>query len=296
MRGEGDGVIARAVGHGGPGARQPGEGAVRQAFQIAVRQGGVGRDDDHDGAVGAVVADMVLEVELIEVFADGKAVHLENAAVIGLHQNPDRPAAQAVRKAAQGGADPALPAEGDRAGAGADRAFIYSAFGSIFYGLHRVFRRQDTRADIIEASVIGLADHGVERADRFMPRLSQRPVENPVESARHGHRVGQHDGRLDLAEFADLTDPGQLAIAVGDGDGGGDAIGVDIAAMRQDGGDAGTDGSVLVDPGDMAHAHPVDIGDGVAFAGRKHARRDPDLAGADLIAAGVLAEGGRAHE
>ena len=67
--------------------------------------------------------ELVAQHVLPERPSDRRAGDVEDAAIIGLDEHADRPAAELRRQPARAGADAPLPAERDRAGAGADRPF-----------------------------------------------------------------------------------------------------------------------------------------------------------------------------
>ena len=127
MRGERDREVAAAVRVGRPGACQREDRARREALEVPRVERRVGGDDDHAGAVGVRRDSACIGAAALGVssFHTGTPSIDEPAAVVALHEDADRPGV--VRRAARPsrrGADAALPAERDRAGAGADRAFL----------------------------------------------------------------------------------------------------------------------------------------------------------------------------
>ena len=110
-------------------------------------------------------------------------------------------------------------------------------------------------------------------------RLRQQPADHRVGRAPDAQRAGEQDRRLELAELGHLRHAEQLAEAVADVDGGGDAVEKDVAGMGQDGGDAGPDRVADANRG-LADAHAGDVGDRVQRTRREGAGDDAEVAGA----------------
>jgi len=65
-------------------------------------------------------------------------------------------------------------------------------------------------ADIVEVPVVGLADQGVDRLDRFISGAPESVLDDGGRRLRHGQGVGQDDRRFDGAQLLDLSDPMSL--------------------------------------------------------------------------------------
>ena len=185
------------------------------------------------------------------------------AAEVALHQHADRVSTFARHKPARTGADAALPAERDRAGAGADAAFFHLAMRERGQRLLHQRRGQRPGADVAEVAVVGLADHRVDRAHVVHARLSQQPVHGRVGDLPGAQGAGQQDRRLQFAQLLHLGDPGQLAVAVADHDRRRHPLPVQVARMRHDRGDAGMQARAF-DQGGVADTDTVHVGDRVA--------------------------------
>ncbi len=105
---------------------------------------------------------------MAQFLADGSAGDGEHAAEIGLDKDADCVATDIGREVARGGADAAFPAEGDRAGAGADGAFLDGAALGAFYGGEDVVGGDVAAANVAEVSVIGFADYRVDGQHIFI--------------------------------------------------------------------------------------------------------------------------------
>src|SRR5207248_506356 len=111
--GEGDDVVAAAVVAGRTRSREAHDAALGHALQVARVDRRVGGDDNDARAAGGTGGGG----------GDGHAGDGEVAAEVRLHQHAHGVAARAARRRA----DAALESEGDRAGAGADGAFLHGS-------------------------------------------------------------------------------------------------------------------------------------------------------------------------
>ncbi len=100
----------------------------------------------------------------------------------------------------------------------------------------------------------------------------------PSIAGADAERVGEHDRRLDGAEFVHLRRARQLAEGVADEHGAGHLLLEHVAAVRHDGGDTRAHGVAGVQR-DVADPHAGDVGDGVAGPRREDARRHTEIAG-----------------
>src|SRR5687768_12786987 len=96
-------------------------------------------------------------------------------------------------------------------------------------------------ADVVEHSVVGLTYHGIDGWNVLHSGPGDHPLSHCVSRAPHAQRAREEDWSLQLAKLAQLSDAGELAIAVADEQAGGHAIEKRISAMRQDRGHAGVD-------------------------------------------------------
>ena len=238
-RGEGEGEVSAAVGRRRAGARHAQERAAGQALETERVQRRVGRHDDHDGAVPAL--QLVLQVIATQLAPDRRAADGEDAAEVGLHQHAHGPAAERGGEPARGGADPSLPAEGDRAAPGADAPLLDRPLARAAQRLQHVRLRDRPLADVVQVAVVRLAHHDVHRLHVLVPRERQQPAEDGVRHARDAQRAGQDDRRLQLAQLPDLRDARELAEAVPHRHRGRDLFLERVAAVREDRGHAGVD-------------------------------------------------------
>jgi hypothetical protein len=93
-------------------------------------------------------------------------------------------------------------------------------------------------ANVVQFAVIGLADHGVDRAHSLVARLRQRPFDRARHRLGDVQCVGKQDRRLDIAQLRHLGRSGELAEGVGDEETRGYLVLEQVAAMRQDRRDA----------------------------------------------------------
>ena len=134
-------------------------------------------------------------------------------------------------------------------------------------------------ADVIELAVVGFADDGIDAADVFIALLVERIGDDPFDALGHGKGVGQHDRRLDGTQFADLRHAGEFAETVAHIHGGGALAAEEIAFVRHDGRDAGTD-VVAFDDRDLADFHAGHVGNGVIGSGLEDSRGDAEISDA----------------
>ena len=109
-----------------------------------------------------------------------------------------------------------------------------------------------------------------------MTGLHQRVAHHPLDASRHAQRVGQHHGRLDIAQLAHLSHPRQFAESITHTDGSRHLMAEDIALMRHNRRHTRAH-VVALDQGHMAHRHTRHIGDGIIPSRGKNARREPPL-------------------
>ena len=274
---------------------KPDQGAGGEPAEVAVGQRRVRRDDDHDRALRSLRGRGIgraPDAFPAERPADGDAEHEQVAAEVGLHQHTDRPGAVARRCPPRRGADPALPAERHRAGARANASLgDRPAPRTVQRGADVALADRAAPDRVQHVAVVGLAHHRVDRANLLHARLREQPADHRVRGAPDAQRAGEQDRRLELAQLVHLRHAKQLAEAVPDVDGGGDAVEKGVAGMRQDGGDAGTDGVADANRG-LADANAGDVGDRVQGTRREGAGDDAEVAGAG----GALGDEGPGHE
>ena len=189
------------------------------------------------------------------------------AAVIRLDEHADHPA---VLDDAGRGADPALEAVADHAGAAADRALLDRP------GVRALERREDVlrpdveAVDVVEEPVPRLADDG----QAPVPLAGLRGRDERIAHDPDRVRVRETDRRRQRARVADPLEPGQLAVAVDRVRAGEERLG-----RRHDHGDARADGLAL-DQRRVSDCQTRHVGDRVGRAGREAADLDPEVAGA----------------
>jgi hypothetical protein len=105
---------------------------------------------------------------------------------------------------------------------------------------HRL-RRDWTAADRVQhVAVVRLSHYGIDRADFLHSRLIEEVCCHGIGRLPDAKRAGQEDRRLQLTELGQLGDTDQLSEAIPHVKCRWHAIEEEIAGMRQDGGDPGT--------------------------------------------------------
>ena len=188
------------------------------------------------------------------------------ATVVGLYQHAERIGTAGGLDAARRRADASLEAEGDGASAGADGALGH------WPRLRRLDGRDDlldggpAGTNVVEAGVVGLSDHGIERHDALVARLAERPAVDGLNGPTDRQRVGEHDRRFDLAELLHLRCTSELAEAVEHCQPGRQLVAAEIAVVRHDGRGAGAQ-ALALDHRHLTDANAGHVGDGVERAG-----------------------------
>ncbi len=246
----------------------------------------VGRDHDHAGAVGATFGACGVgrglqrrEGVSPQLAPHRYAVHREDAAEVRLDEDPQRVAPEPLGQAPRRGADAALPAEGDGAGAGADRALRHGPSGRGPDRGDDVLPAHGKGADVVEPAVVRLAHEGVHRAHAVVAGLGERPGHDGLDGGPHRERVREDDRRLDRAELAHLGGARQLPERVADEHGSRDLLLEEVPAVGQDGGDSGAD-VLALDERRLADADAGDVRDRVQGAGREDAGGEAEVASA----------------
>ena len=275
--GEGDDVLAAAIARGRAGHAEAEFGARGQPAQIARVDRRVGGDHDHAGAARCRLG-VLLEVVAAELAPYRRAHDREDAAEIGLHQHPDRVAAQRGGEHARGRTDAALVAEADGPRARTHGALGHGAWRGGTDGRDHVFLRHRPAADVVERAVIGFAHQRVDAEDLLIARLGEGPLHRAGDALRHAQRIGQDDGCLQIAQLLDLRAAGELAEGIRDVDTGRDLLLEEIAAVRQDRGHARAEISALMERHVPDH-DACHIRDRVERSGRQDARDNSQVAG-----------------
>ena len=138
-----------------------------------------------------------------------------------------------------------------------------------------------TPPHIIQVAVVGLTHDRVNAPHMPVHRLREGIVKQGIRRRGHTEGIGQDDGRLYVAQLADLAQSGHLAEAVTNEYGRRHLLPEDIAPVRQNGRHAGVH---IFSPDDRHLSHPdaLHVGDGIIPARRHHAdvdaqRRQPRL-------------------
>ena len=220
---------------------------------------------------------MVDEVVLVQPLAHLHAVNLEDTAIIGLDQHAHGVTAQRLRQHARRGADAALEPEADGARSCSHAALLHRTAVRPVDGVDDHLGRDVHAADVVQAPVVGLTHDGVDRAHTLVARLHKRVASDTLDARRHAQRVGQDDGRLDIAEFTHLRHTRQFAETIAHIDGRRHLLAEDVALVRHDGGHARAH-AVALDEGHVAHRHPRHVGNGVILPRFKNSRGKSPLA------------------
>src|SRR2546428_9210980 len=158
----------------------------------------------------------------------------EIAAEVRLHEHAHRPGALRVRQHARGGADAALPAEGDRSRPRADRAFLNHSCVRRLECLPHVQLADWAGADGVEEAVVRLPHDWVDGPHLLHPRLREPETHEGIVGFPDAQRTGEKNGRLELPELRYLGRAEQLPETVADVGRGGAAVVKEGAALRQD--------------------------------------------------------------
>ena len=141
-------------------------------------------------------------------------------------------------------------------------SFLDRAVAGLAQGVLDVLGFDVEPADVVEPPVVGLTDHGIDAPDVLVAWLRQGPSRHGSGGVPHAERVGQHDGRFDLAELVYLRGADQLAEGVVDVDRPRDFVLKEISTVRENGGNPGANVRA-VDDAYLANQHSGNIGDGV---------------------------------
>ena len=219
---------------------------------------------------------MVDEIVLVEALSHLHAVNLEDTAIIGLDQHAHGVTAQRLRQHARRGADAALEPEADGARSCSHAALLHRTAVRVIDGIDDRLRGDVHAADVVQPAVVGLAHNSVDRAHTLVARLHERVASDTLDARRHAQRVGQDDGRLDIAEFTHLRHTRQFAEAVAHVDGRRHLLAKDVTLVRYDGRHARAH-AVTLDQGHMTHRHARHIGDRIICSCLKDPRRESPL-------------------
>ena len=128
-------------------------------------------------------------------------------------------------------------------------------------------------ANVVQRPVVRLADERVHGPHLLIAPLGDRPGDDRLHGRADGERVRQHDRRLDRAELLHLRRSGKLPEGVPDEDRARHFLLKQVAAVREDRGDARAD-VVALDDRRVPDADAGHVGDRVQRTRRPHAGRD----------------------
>ena len=255
-------IAARVLAHAA-GARDSEAGAAGEPFALEREERRVRRDQDDDRA-GAFGRPRQRHDVRPDPLADGDAVHAQTRplAVVRLHEDADHPA---VLSDSRRGADSALEAVADHAGAAADGALVDRAVARPLERLLHVLGLDVEAVDVVQEAVPGLAH------DREAPVVLAGVGRGDERIANDSHRVRvrEADRRRQLARVAHPLEPGQLAVAVDPVRAGEERLG-----RRDDDGDSGPD-VLAFDQRRVSDPDPGHVGDRILGPGREPADLDP---------------------
>ena len=189
---------------------------------------------------------------------------------VRLHEDAKRVALARDLDDARGRAIAGLEVIGQHAGAAAHTAHGDRARARGVQRCHRVLRRHVESVDVVQVAVIGL---GRNRQAPVLPRADaapDQPADGRIAGDAAGVRIGDGDGRLQLARFLDPHHAGHLAIAVEGVISGRTGHMRLCLAARQDGGDTGAhrpvphpQGPLARDQRHLPHLDTRHVGNGV---------------------------------
>jgi hypothetical protein len=131
--------------------------------------------------------------------------------------------------------------------------------------------------NIVEVAVVGFSDQRIHRAHRLIAGEAQQVIDQRVGHPRHVQGGSQRDGGFDLAQFLHLGGSSQLPESVAHINRAGNFIPKQVPAVWQHHGDSSADGIPLDERG-MAHAHALDIGNGIQRTRRERPHDQSDVA------------------
>jgi hypothetical protein len=201
----------------------------------------------------------------------------QNSAKVGLHESADREPTEAFGQHPRGGTDPTLETKGAGPGARTHGALRNRAVVCLLDGEKNIEWSDRTGPDVVEVSVIRLADDRVDRSHLLVAGLSKRPVDHRLHHRSHAQGVGEDDRRFQIPQLLHLQQAGRLAEGIRREDRRRHFRLKDIAVVGHDRGHAGAD-ALTLDQRPVAHPDANDIGDCVERSGLKHSGLDTEVA------------------
>ena len=181
------------------------------------------------------------QVVASEFLTDGRASDRQHATKVRLHEHSHGVATEICRKVSRRSADAAFEAEGYRSGSGADGTFFDRAGLGVLDGREYILASNVTAANVVQISVIRFADEWIDGLDIFIARKREHVIEQRVGDAGtlsvDVSRIGVSISPSSLT----CVEPASFAECIADEDRAGDFLAEEIAAVRQDRGDAGAD-------------------------------------------------------
>src|SRR5260221_3685683 len=221
------------------------------------------------------------------------------AAVIGLNEHADCPAAEVHRDDPRCGPDPALELVTDHAGPAADVALGNRAARGRRERLVDMFGADVLAVDVIEPSVPRLAGHGEGPIRGALEARAGRDVDERIPNRPDRMRVREPDRTVEQPRLTDPLQAGELAVAVERVRSGKDWLRRDVAVVGNDDRYAGPDRPFADDerpiPADdrrVADTDAGDVGDGVPGAGLALADDDSEVARPNAHRVRVVARAG----
>src|SRR5215467_10827670 len=174
-------------------------------------------------------------------------------------------------------ADASFPAESDGSFSRADGTFFQGAGPSFAQGALYVFRGYVESANIIEPAVVGFTDERINAKNVLVFRLGQRPTGYGCRGVPDAQRVGENDGRFNLAELVYLRGSDEFSKRVVDVNGACHFVLKNVSCVRQDCRNARPD-VFTFNESDLADLDASHIGDRVVGSGLVDAGMDAKLA------------------
>src|SRR5262249_17001188 len=193
--------------------------APGDALQLVRQQRCIGGDHHDDRAVlgveGRIEGVGILALDLAPDRNAGDA-QVGAQAVVALDQYAERVAAVLVSELPRGGADPALEAVADHAGAAANHAFLHGPRARSVERLEHVLGLDVEAVDVVQPAVPGLGHHRQRPPGPGLVLLTLLHAPGDDRIAHHAHAVsvGDHHRAFEEPGLVHPGGTGHLAVAV----------------------------------------------------------------------------------
>ncbi len=136
--------------------------------------------------------------------------------------------------------------------------------------------RHVATTDVVQVTIVGLADDSVDRDDTGIAVLRERPFHGAGDALCDRKGIGEDDGSFDLAQFRHLRRAGEFSEPVADSEPCWNFVLEQVAGVRKNGGHPGAH-CIAVVQGDMANGDTSDVGDRVERTRAQHTDVDAQV-------------------